>query len=210
MAVKARRPRDAEATRAQILNAAETLFAVQGFGSTSLAQIARKSHTHKSLILHHFESKDGLWQAVKDRRFAGFVNEQKEFFSSREVSLAEVRETTRAYFNLLKNDPVLVQLLTRAELEQDLSCSQYDEKRLAPFVERMRNAQSHGLLRKDVPPAHLLLIIINVITQWFEARAVFMDWSELAGENLDESFYESLDKVFFEGALAPGGKETER
>lgn len=209
MPVNARRPRDAVATQEQILNAAETLFAAQGFGSTSLAQIGKKSNTHKSLILHHFESKNGLWQAVKDRRFAGFVSEQEEFFSSREVSIDEVRATTRAYFNLLKNDPVLVQLLTRAELEKDLSCSQYDEKRLAPFVKRMRDAQRHGLLRKDVPPAHLLLIIINVITQWFESRTVFMDWSELAGEDLDDSFYESLDKVFFGGALDQCARRTE-
>ncbi|NND56010.1 MAG: TetR/AcrR family transcriptional regulator [Xanthomonadales bacterium] len=185
----------------QILDAAEQLFATGGFGSTSLAMIARASHTHKSLILHHFQNKDSLWQAVKDRRFAGFIDEQKELFSGRDVTLAEMRETTRAYFNLLKNDPVLVQLLTRAGLEQDLSCSQYDEKRLAPFVARMREAQEAGVLRNDIPPAHLLLIMINVITQWFEARAVFAGWSELGGDDPDESYLGSLEKVFFEGAL---------
>jgi len=100
-----------------------------------------------------------------------------------------------------------VQLLTRAELEQDLSCSQYDENRLAPFVERMRAAQVAGLLRKDVPPAHLLLIVINVITQWFEARAVFTGWSELGGDDPDESFFNSLEKVYFEGALEGNSRE---
>ncbi len=203
----ARRARDAEATKREILVAAEGLFAAQGYGSTSLAQIARKSHTHKSLILHHFGSKDGLWQAVKEGRFANFVNQQKALFNQRSVSLEEVRRTTEAYFELLKNDPVLVQLLTRAELEQDLSCSQYDEKRLAPFVSRMRDAQEAGYLRRDVPPAHLLLIIINVITQWFEARAVFRDWSELQGSDPDKAFLESVNKVFFEGALADENRE---
>jgi len=205
-----RRRRDASATRVQILDAAERLFAANGFGSTSLARIAKESHTHKSLILHHFESKNALWQAVKDRRFSGFVSEQEALFSNREVSLEQVRETSRAYFNLLKNDPVLVQLLTRAELEHDLSCSQYDEKRLAPFVERMRTAQAAGLLRKDVPPAHLLLIVINVITQWFEARAIFTGWSELGGGDPDESFFDSVDKVFLEGALASSFRENGR
>ena len=198
-----RRPRDAEATRQEILDAAESLFASQGFGSTSLAQIARRSGTHKSLILHHFSSKESLWQIVKDRRFSSFVEEQRAFFGQDTVSLEEVRDATRAYFELLRGDPVLVQLLTRAELEHDLSCSQYDEKRLAPFVERLRDAQRAGLLRSDVPPAHLLLILINVITQWFEARAVFRDWSELAGDDPDTSFLSSLERVFFEGALTP-------
>lgn len=195
-----RRPRDAEATRLQILDAAEGLFATRGFGSTSLAQIAAKSNSHKSLILHHFGSKDGLWQVVKERRFSHFVEERKSLFSKAEVSLDEIRNSVRAYFELLRNDPVLVQLLTRAELEQDLSCSQYDEKRLAPFVERMRDAQNSGLLRPDVSPAHLLLIVTNVITQWFEARAMFAGWSELEGDDPDMAFLESVEKVFFEGA----------
>lgn len=205
----ARRPRDAEATRGAILAAAEGLFAAQGFGSTSLSQIARESKTHKSLILHHFESKDGLWQAVKDRRFADFVEEQRGLFRRGTVTLREIRSVAAAYFELLRDDPVLVQLLTRAELEQDISCSQYDEQRLAPFVARMQDAQAAGILRSDVPAAHLLLILINVITQWFEARAVFRNWSEMSGDDPDAAFLQSLETVFFEGALAPGAEEGE-
>lgn len=200
-----RRPRDAQATRLEILNAAESLFANNGFGSTSLARIASASNMHKSLILHHFESKEGLWQAVKERRFSKFTDEQTAIFSQSEVSLEEIIRTTEAYFRLLENDPVLVQLLTRAELEKDIGCSQYDEARLAPFVERMRAAQNAGLLRKDVPPAHLLLIIINAITQWFEARAMFCSWGELVSDNMDSAFLESFHKVFMQGAASQSG-----
>lgn len=195
-----RRPRDAAATRGEILKAAETLFVKQGFGSTSIAQIARASGTHKSLIMHHFGSKDGLWQVVKERRMAGFVEEQKDLFQQGPVTREEIISTTRAYFRLLQNDPILVQLFTRAELEKDLSCSQYDEQRLAPFVSRMEDAQHAGILRDDVPAAHLLLILINVITQWFEARSMFCDWNEMQGANQDEDFLESVEKVFFSGA----------
>ena len=70
----------------------------------------------------------------------------------------------------------------------------------------MRDAQEAGLLRKDVPPAHLLLIIINAITQWFEARAMFCSWSELASDNMDADFLESFHKVFMEGAGSRSGK----
>lgn len=202
----ARRPRDAEATRLEILDAAESLFANYGFGSTSLARVARASHTHKSLIMHHFESKEGLWQAVKERRFAQFTEQQVAAFSQTEVSLDEIKRTTEAYFNLLRDDPVLVQLLTRAELENDIGCSQYDEQRLAPFVDRMRDAQKAGLLRKDVLPAHLLLIIINSITQWFEARAMFSTWSELITDDMDAAYLESFHKVFLDGAAANPGR----
>jgi TetR/AcrR family transcriptional regulator len=198
----ARRPRDAEATRLEILDAAESLFVENGFGSTSLARIAAASKAHKSLIMHHFESKEGLWQAVKERRFAQFTTEQTALFGQTEVSIEQLMKTTEAYFQLLENDPVLVQLLSRAQLEQDLGCSQYDEARLAPFVARLRAAQEAGLLRSDVPPAHLLLIVINAITQWFEAKAMFCSWSELAADDMDQAFLKSFHKVFLEGAIA--------
>jgi TetR/AcrR family transcriptional regulator len=149
--------------------------------------------------LHHFESKEGLWQAVKDRKFAGFVDEQKQLFSKGEVTMESLQRPAIAYFRLLETDPVLVQLLTRAELEQDLDCSQYDEDRLAPFVQRMREGQQAGLLRNDIPAAHLLLIMINAITQWFEARSMFSTWSELQSDNMDEAYMDSLIKVMFEG-----------
>jgi len=46
------------------------------------------------------------------------------------------------------------------------------------------------------------LILINVITQWFEARAVFGGWSELQGQDADAAFLQSVQAVFLEGASA--------
>ncbi|MDX1379735.1 MAG: TetR/AcrR family transcriptional regulator [Xanthomonadales bacterium] len=197
-----RRARDADATRHAILEAAQALFVERGFGSTSLAQIGARCNCTNSLILHHFDSKEQLWSAVKDRCFQEFLEEQRSLFAQDEVSLESLRETARAYFRLLQRNPQVVQLLVRAELERDLGCNRYDEERLAPFVEQMQRAQTAGLLRDDVPAAHLLLMMIHCITQWFESRHMFRDWSELQGEGVDDAYLDSLLKVFFEGATA--------
>ena len=76
------------------------------------------------------------------------------------------------------------------------------------FVERMRAAQRHGLLRDDLPPAHLLLILINVITQWFEARKSFIGWSELDESTADAVFLETLECVFLDGARSRTGESV--
>ena len=198
-----RRPRDAEATQKAILDAAESLFVDKGYGSTSLSQIGRSCGCSNSLILHHFKSKEGLWDAVKDRAFSGFVEERSNIFGTTPVSLEDMRDTTSAYFGLLQREPDLVQLLIRTELERDLSFNLLHQQQLAPFVARMREAQQAGLLRADVPAAHLLLIVINVITRWFEARHMFEGWEELDNGDLDDRFLDSVIRVFFEGAL-PG------
>jgi AcrR family transcriptional regulator len=197
-----RRPRNAEATQKAILEAAESLFIENGFGSTSLSQIGRACGCANSLILHHYKNKAGLWNAVKDRTFSSFIEEQSRIFGDNPVSLGDLRQTTTAYFRFLQREPGLVQLLIRAELERDLSFNQFNQEQLAPFVARMREAQKAGLLRQDVPVAHLLLIIINVITRWFEARHLFENWEELEKGDLDEQFLDSVVRVLFEGALA--------
>jgi TetR/AcrR family transcriptional regulator len=202
----ARRPRDAEATRKAILDKAEELFVRQGVGSTSMAQISAACGCANSLIVHHFQSKKGLWNAVKDRAFEGFVAKSKAMFSGKPVSVQDLRETTVAYFRLLQDNPGLVQLLLRAELERDLEWNQINKEQLAPFVARMREAQAAGILRADVPAAHLLLIVINVITRWFEARHMFEEWLGSASADRDGEFLDNVLKVLFEGALSTQGR----
>jgi AcrR family transcriptional regulator len=205
----ARRPRDAAATRKNILDKAGELFVNQGFGSTSLAEISKACNCANSLIVHHFQSKVGLWNAVKDRAFEGFVEDQKKIFSDKPVGVQGLRDTAAAYFSFLQNNPSLVQLMLRAELERDLSMNQISMEQLTPFVARMSEAQQAGILRDDIPAAHLLLIVINVITRWFEARHIFEDWGELGSGDHDEAFLESVSKVVFEGALNPRVKGAE-
>jgi AcrR family transcriptional regulator len=204
----ARRPRDAEATRKDILDKAQKLFVKQGFGSTSMAQIGKACDCANSLIVHHFKSKAGLWNAVKDRAFEGFVEDSRKIFSGTPVSVEDLRQTTTAYFRLLQKNPALVQLLLRAEMERDLEWNQINQQQLTPFVERMGEAQQAGILRDDVSAAHLLVIVINVITRWFEARHMFKGWLGPADGNRDEEYLQDVLKILFEGAFAPPAREA--
>lgn len=202
-----RRPRDAEATRKAILDVAEQLFVEEGFGSTSMARIAKTCGCANSLIVHHFGSKEELWNQVKERAFAGFVEENQRIFSDQPVSVTGMRETTHAFFRLLKDNPQLVQLLQRVEMERDAKRSRMNTRQLEPFVARMREAQQAGILRDDVPAAYLLLILINSLTRWFEARHLFGNWEALGDGDTDRQFLDSVYKVFLEGALTSAARE---
>lgn len=62
--------------RARIVDDAMTLFAQEGFGDTSLREVAEKVGVSKSTLLHHYPSKDLLLSAVlaaRDRRAAAFA-----------------------------------------------------------------------------------------------------------------------------------------
>ncbi len=62
--------------RESIMQAAETLFAAQGFRATSIRDIAEAAHTHPGSVSYHFKSKDGLLLAIY-RRHCGPMNSRR-------------------------------------------------------------------------------------------------------------------------------------
>jgi len=66
------RSRKGEQSRKKILDAAERLFAERGYLGISLDEISRRSGAKRSLILYHFKSKTGLWQAASERAARSF------------------------------------------------------------------------------------------------------------------------------------------
>src|SRR5579864_4688441 len=63
-------------TKNRILNAAERLFAHDGFEATSLRAITTEANVNLAAVNYHFQSKDALVRAVIGRRM-GPVNEKR-------------------------------------------------------------------------------------------------------------------------------------
>jgi AcrR family transcriptional regulator len=63
-------------TKTRILDAAERLFAEQGFAATSLRQITRVAKANLAAVNYHFQSKDSLVEAVL-RRKIGWINDRR-------------------------------------------------------------------------------------------------------------------------------------
>ena len=61
------KPRDAVATRAQILDVATTEFATKGLSGARVDTIAKQAGFNKRMLYHYFESKENLFQAVIER-----------------------------------------------------------------------------------------------------------------------------------------------
>src|SRR5512146_2538799 len=80
------RERDAEAAREAILNAAETIFARDGFSGARVDDIAQSAGYNKALIFHYFDDKLGLYRALmsrtKERVFAQLNAAVDRFFGN--------------------------------------------------------------------------------------------------------------------------------
>lgn len=191
--------RDPDLTRARILEAARGLFVEKGFAAVSMREIAEASGVTKSLIHHHFGSKDQLWEEVKQHAFDAYAARQKEMLeTATEPGPELLRDSVVAYFHFLKNNPDVVRLFSWTHLERDEACGENDRDLVELGAERVRQAQEMGLLRADVNPTHVVTLFINNCSMWFAAASHHGQWP---GMGSDEEFLEDFLKVFMEGLL---------
>jgi AcrR family transcriptional regulator len=120
LATKPDRIRDAERSRAAILDAAERLFAEQGYDVTSLTQVGAAAGVSRGTPGYFFRSKQELYQAVLDRSLSEVRDAVREG-RARALASNESSETILAgavsdYFDFLAERPNFVRLIEREAL----------------------------------------------------------------------------------------------
>jgi TetR/AcrR family transcriptional regulator len=191
--------RDPDLTRERILEAAHALFVERGFAAVSMREIATRSGVTKSLIHHHFGSKEALWELVKEQAFAAYAEGQiAELEGATEPDADLLRTAVLRYFSFLQANPAVVRLFAWTHLDEDQACGRLDAELVRLGAERVRRAQERGLLRPDVNPAHVVTTMVNACNQWFEARAHHSQWPGVRG---DAEYLEDFLKIFLEGLL---------
>lgn len=195
-----RTQRNPEATRASIMSAAEGLFVDKGFAATSMSDIASAAGVTKSLIHHHFGSKEELWNEVKRERVSHWARVQRELIASRDNDEPVLRESVETYFHFLQDNPEFVRLRSWMNLEDPRLAEAVYPEILTLGLERIREQQAAGRIRSDLDPRHLVILFVSMCTQWFASRA---SWLTVLDEDQqreeDEAYLDSLLRVFFEG-----------
>ncbi len=203
------RPRDAKATKAEILATAEALFLAKGFANTTVNEIAERVGVAKSLIYHHFGSKERLWQEVREATMREYLEAQARLFEG-EKNLDVVRESLRTYFNFLQREPKFLRLDAWVELEGPTLDTPSTNALAKAAVATFDELQRSGELRDDIDPAHLLYVFVGVAEFWLAHRkriertlphvrgtgADDIDWDEE-----DERFIATVQDVIFHGVI---------
>lgn len=159
-----------------ILDAALTLFAEHGFAHVSIAMIAEQSGVTKSLIFHHFGSKEQLWDEVKEHYFRQYAQTQEILFEQEKNPLALIEKSMRNYFNFIKQNPLVARFFSYAHLANDAGCGDLDKPLFMQGEFLIKSAQQQGLIRAGIKPSVLIMTFINGINQYFVARCRFEQW----------------------------------
>lgn len=184
-----------------ILNEALRLFATHGFSHVSISMIAKQAGVTKSLIFHHFENKEQLWETVKETFFQQYAESQMNLFEVEKDPIELIRKSMRFYFEFVKNNPLIPRFFAYAHLENDEKCGQMDQPLIARGSELIRKAQENGLMRKDFNPVILVMNFITVINQYFIAECHFKHWDNSMYQQ-PETFIDDFIELTIQGIKA--------
>jgi TetR/AcrR family transcriptional regulator len=202
--------RDPDATRAAILDAAERVFLGRGFGAASLSDIAEEASVTKSLIHHHFGSKNALWEAVKERRFIPYAERQLAMMRS-PASAELVRTSFEAFFEYMRGNPELVRILAWVFLEgeDEEGCVPLDKRLMTEGAAKFREGQEAGILRKGLDPRLVLFVFVGLVQHWFQDKAHFRRSFDIPDSaDLDQAYRQAALDIFLRGVSAnPGANQ---
>jgi AcrR family transcriptional regulator len=154
-------PRDAEATRKRLLEAAAAEFAELGIAGARVDRIATAARTNKAQIYHYFGSKDGLFEAV-------LATLLQEILESDPFDPGDLAETAGRIFDDFEDRPDLARLATwyRLERSTDDAPNTAIVEANARKVAAIRAAQRDGRVTDAFPADVLLALLISVATTW--------------------------------------------
>lgn len=159
-----------------ILDHAERHFADHGFQGASLSAIARDCNVGNPGLLHHFRSKEVLYRAVLEKQAEDLLARMSKVRSARSP-----RERLRAFVELhvewMRVRPTGYKLVTRELLDNseriELAQTRPLEGFLLDSLALLGEAQSAGLVRRDITPVVMLTIILGALNYAKIARPTF-------------------------------------
>jgi TetR/AcrR family transcriptional regulator len=143
------RQRDAERSRAALLDAAEAEFASKGLAGARVEVIASRAGVNKQLISYYFGGKHGLYDAIIER----WYNRERDF-DGPEVSLPDL---VLRYFDVGHGSAQLQRLFLRERLEQDPAAVEHEPD--CDDLVRLRQRQEAGEIDADLDPEIVFLML---------------------------------------------------
>ena len=195
------------AKKEEILNAAEECFAERGFSGTSMKEIADRAGVAKSLIYHHFDSKQHLWKESAERRVTGFgmyygIREMVELLKTNGIEGVRKGGEYKVFFRFLQGHPQFVRMIAWLDAERSFPVPMIPPPELRTVIlDSLSELQKDGILREDVDPGVFVIVFIAICKIWFISHDCMAAWlgEESESADISEKYIESAMSILLNG-----------
>lgn len=198
------RVRDAEATKARILDAAKKEFAKNGLGGGRVDDIAEKAKANKRMIYHYFGSKEGLFQTVLENAYVDIRTAEQKLNLDHLEPKAALEKLVRFTFDYYLKNPEFITLVNSENLHRakHLKKSEVIKVYSRKFVSMVESILDRGVaageFRTGIDPVQLNITIAAIgyyyMTNRFTGSIVF-ERDLMAKEALEERLRFNIDTI---------------
>jgi TetR/AcrR family transcriptional regulator len=185
----------AERTRANILAAAEGLFAEKGFSATRLEDVAESVGIRRASIVYYFKDKRELYDAVLEDVFRDLYERIESALSSPSTILVRIEDCVNAWVDFVGHRPSFARILLREVADASPDRPPTLLRHTLPFVSLVerevyeREEGSGPLKDTGIDPIHVASTIAGATVFFVVAMPAL-----LANRGVDLSSPEQLEK----------------
>lgn len=192
-----RKARDGEATKTTVVAAAREAFAQHGFAGTSLAMISEKCGISDGLILHHFKSKENLYQAVQENLAVEYLEVITQAATDAQSPQQAALDTLRAAFQYWSNDRDYYRISLWSYLEGQDTLIEQEAVLTKVLADKVSEMQSVGQADPGFSAYALLTMTIGPLHFWMRHREMFRKAlrMDLALNELNQDFQEQFIRM---------------
>jgi AcrR family transcriptional regulator len=149
-------------TPERLLDAAFAEFAVRGLEGARLSDIAARAGITRPSLLHHFETKEALYQATVERAFARLAEVLMSAMSAEADFAARVEAVVEGFGAFMESSQDLARLLVREVVERDGPGRAMLLERAVPLLDEVeRFVVREGRLGASVPVRAVLMMVVS-------------------------------------------------
>ena len=179
------------AARHQILDAAEILFAGQGFDPTTIKKIGAAAQLNPALLYYYFGSKEELYKAVLQRIVTSLADRGIAVIETAAAPADAIRALVATQVEFLLGNPSMPKLLVREMIDHEASHAEATVLKLAAgLFQRLcgviERGQRDGVFRADVEPRYAAVSTISQVIYFMIARPAIAIFFGLAPGGVSE------------------------
>jgi AcrR family transcriptional regulator len=176
----------------QIMEAAEKLFAEQGFAGTSVRDIAEAAHVNLAMISYYFGSKEKLMEAMFHHRGVDFKLQLENILQNKNLSpIQKVEKLIDDYIERIFKKQSFHKIMAREQMVSSSSpiteqIYEMKQRNFSLIKELIHQGQKAGQFKKNIDISLLMMTLTGTSSQLVTAQHYYRKINHLEDMPVEE------------------------